>query len=478
MTILGRGELALRLVPLLFGIGTIAIAFWIGRRWMGPSGAAVLVLLCTFGQSIAHYAFEAKHYSADTFWAALLPALAARVTESDEAATIVRRSVLWWLAAAVGQMLANGALLVAPGCALFLGASILRRDGRAAARFALFGLLFLAAFGLHYQLSLRATHESAYLRSYWTDAIPPAWMGLSDRVRWIGGHLGALALNPGGTGWRVMFWACAVAGLALTGRRALGLAFATVPLSAFVLAGLGIVPLYERFVLWMVPALYVGVALLIDRAARVLREPFPRRGWQAAMVSAVVLVVASAVCLDVYGRGGNEVLERTSDQKQQLDDRAAVRWLVGQLKPGDALLTSHLGWPAVWWYGDISIANADAAGVVKHPSAVPLLEAGYVEPGPQCDDDVLRESLKGYRRVLVYLGFEGPPGYDFLALDALDRIGGIEAFREYSERGRAAVIDLHDRAARRRTLGEVSPKTAANAGLLSGCLRVGPARRW
>src|SRR5437667_5398037 len=48
--VLGTGERALRLVPLIFGLGTLATAVWIGRRWMGAIGPAVLALLCSFGQ--------------------------------------------------------------------------------------------------------------------------------------------------------------------------------------------------------------------------------------------------------------------------------------------------------------------------------------------------------------------------------------------------------------------------------------------
>ena len=46
MAIFGTGELAMRAVPLLFGIATVGVAAWIGRRWMGRIAGAVLVVLC------------------------------------------------------------------------------------------------------------------------------------------------------------------------------------------------------------------------------------------------------------------------------------------------------------------------------------------------------------------------------------------------------------------------------------------------
>jgi hypothetical protein len=470
----GTGERALRLLPLLFGIATIVVAVWSGRRWMSPIGAAVLVLLFTFGPSVSHYVFEAKHYSADTFWAALLPALAVWATEGDDVATRNRRSLIWWIAAAVGQMLANGALLVAPGCALFLVASVLRRDGRRATLvFALSGLIWLVSFGLHYQLSLRATHGSGYLRAYWASELPPASAGFVDRARWIGDRLEPLARDPAGTDWVVSLWVCAALGLTV-GRKSLGAVFATVPLSAFVLSGLGVVPLYQRFVLWIVPALYVGLAMLIDRAALVIRDGYRRRPSHLAL-AVPVLVVACAVGIDICIHGKRDIAGRTPDYQSHLDDRAAVRWLMARIGPGDALVTTRLAWPAIWWYGNISIANDHAVGL---PDGVALLQVEYVRPGSQCGDVRLREDLKRYRRVLTYFGFDAAPGFDSLLLHELDELGAIEAFSAFSTHGLAAVINLQHPAAAQLTLHEVSPKIANTAVPLDGCARLEPAKRW
>ena len=53
---LGANEMALRLAPALFGIGMLLCALWIGQRWMGPIGAMVFALLCSFGQWLSFYA--------------------------------------------------------------------------------------------------------------------------------------------------------------------------------------------------------------------------------------------------------------------------------------------------------------------------------------------------------------------------------------------------------------------------------------
>lgn len=246
-----------------------------------------------------------------------------------------------------------------------------------------------------------------------------------------------------------------------------------------VLAGLRIVPLYERFVLWIVPALYVGLALAIDRAARVIHEAPRSRRWPLAIFAMLVLSASGIVCADIFTRGWNDIARgRPAQSKHSLDDRAAVKWLSARLRPGDAVITTRLAWPAIWWYGDISISNADAGGVVHHPGGIPLLEVTHSDSPSTCDGDALREGLKGSRRALVYLGFRDiPEGFDYLLLHALDRIGSVEAFREYDVLGRVAVFDLQHPAASELTLDLMSQPTFENR-TLRGCAHVRPVRRW
>lgn len=474
----GTGELGVRFVPFLFGIGTIVVSLWIGRRWMTAPGAAALVLLCAFGPWVSHFFFEAKHYSADAFFALLLPALAAWAIEGGDERTRFRRALTWWIVAAAGQMLANGALLVAPGCALYLVAFAWKRDGqRAALLVAGAGIVWLAAFGVHYQFALRFTHESEYLRTYWANEVPRSSMGIVDRARWIGARFDALAANPGGTEWWVTLWVCAALGLAFGGRLALGLAFATVPLAAFILAGLRLVPLYDRFSLWIVPALYVGVARAIDGAVQATLHGPRRRRWASAMVATPLLLAGGVLCADIYIRGIGRI--NFPQHKHSLHDRDAVHWLMTRLQPGDAVMTTRLGWPAVWWYGNISIAGADSDGVVPHPNGVALLEVKHAAPGATCGEDRLLDALNGYRRVLVYIGFrDAPPGFDYLLLHTLNRRGTVQAFTRYSGLGLAVVFDLRGPAAADLAPDLVSPTTPENPEPLEGCVKVGPARRW
>lgn len=481
----GTSERAMRLVPVLFGIGTLATAVWIGRRWMGPVGAAALALLCSLGQWLTLYSLELKQYSADMSWGLLLPALAAWVIEprADESTKLTRRAAVWWTAAAIGHWFANGALLVTPACSVVLWVMLWRRGGwRSALAFALLGLGWIASFGLHYALALRDTLGSEYLSGYWAFALPPASAGLGGTLRWLGGQFQPFAVKPGGASLWLLFWLAAASGFVVGSSPRLGLVLATVPFSAFALAGLRVVPLYERLSLWVVPALYAGVALLIDGAVLFGWRAHARGRRTGVAVALVVAFVGFVVCYDIYWNGREDMrFGRPFDSHHQLDDRTAVRWLMAERQPGDVLMTSHLALPAVWWYGGIPIANAAAAGS-RQQDGSPILEVGYVDPGPDCRHNELRNALNDQPRVLVYFGFrfdDVPKGFDDLVLDRLAELGTITANRSFAGVGRAAMIDLRLPADASRTVASPPGTRPADVpARLPGCLAVRLARRW
>jgi hypothetical protein len=472
MTVLGTGETALRAVPLLFGIATVGVAVWVGQRWMGRIAAAVFVVLCWISPLLAHYRFEVKHYTADILFGLLLPALAVWATEADRSEDRTRRVWLWWIAAVAGHWVSNGALFVAPACAIFLSVAVWRRDGgRAAAWCSLGGLMWLASFGLSYLITLRYTLNNTFLRSLWiTEMLPPS-LGITGTMQWFLDRLEPLALNPGGTALWTIFWASAICGWAFSVRRPLGLVLAGVPVSAFALAA--VVPLHQRFSIWMVPALYTGVALLIDRAIRLGSDAVGRRRWALLAVASLVLFVQFRLCADILTRGKVDLdARRRSTDKHRLDDRAAVRWLMSQWKPGDVLMTTHLALPAVWWYGMIPISDEGGSGSTRSDGS-PVYEIG---PTTDCPSRQFEDALKNHGRVLLYLGFDVTPGFDRVLLTNLAQFGGMSAYREFSQLGLAAVIDSRTPASGSiPRLNRTATSEHVDAG---GCVGAQRAARW
>src|SRR5258708_7309133 len=100
--IFGYGEQALRLVPMLFGVGGVILAYAFGRRRLNGAGTLALVTLVSFNAANLNYGDQVKHYSADMFWALLL--IAAAFWLLDDLGS-PRRWVTWWSLAAVGSWL-------------------------------------------------------------------------------------------------------------------------------------------------------------------------------------------------------------------------------------------------------------------------------------------------------------------------------------------------------------------------------------
>jgi hypothetical protein len=231
-------------------------------------------------------------------------------------------------------------------------------------------------------------------------------------------------------------------------RRLVGLVFAAVPVSGALLAALRLVPLYERLSLWIVPALYVGLAYFVETFARMVAVAGgPARPFRwPRIASAAGLVLGLSVIADVVVHGIEDVRDsRPRDSHHELDDRAAVRWLMQAHEPGDVVMTTKLALPALWWYGRIPMAGPGLDGS-RQPDGGPILRIGYRDPGPKCAQDSLRMALEGQRRVLVYFGFrvdDVPHGFDDLLLERLRRLGRITDDQAFSGRGRVVIVDLH-----------------------------------
>jgi hypothetical protein len=406
----------------------------------------------------------------------MLPAQAAWALEAERPRDHLRRSTRWWLSAAVGHWFANGALFVTPACALLLFAVTWRRHGpRAAFVFALVGTIWLASFAAHYQWSLQYTHHSSFLRPYWESQLPAASAGLIGTGRWVIDRLEPFAQNPAGTALWAGLWLSAFCGFALGARPALGAVFATVPLSAVVLASLRLVPLHQRFSLWVVPALYLGLVLAVDGAVRQARLAVARRRWARFALSLTLALVGLRVSADIVRRGRDDLDLVRPATKHGLDDRAAVRWLMQQRRPGDAVMTTRLGWPAVWWYAGMSIADPTAVGA-RQADGSAMYEMAHLPPGPGCRQDQLSEVLRDHPRVLVYLGFRDvPPGFESLLLRALKSLGDVSDYAEFST-SLAAVVDLRGGVANESR--SQAPPAAAGAGDLDGCIGAQAAHRW
>jgi hypothetical protein len=162
---LGRSEYALRLVPLLAGLATLALLPRVARRYATRPALPLGVALVALAPFLVYYASEVKPYALDALCAlavlALAHDLARRPRDGRLAAGFCAfGTAALWLSQPVAFMLA--------GTGLVLGARALRRgDGRALALLAGTAAAWAASFAGAYLYARHQLEDPAYMRAFW-----------------------------------------------------------------------------------------------------------------------------------------------------------------------------------------------------------------------------------------------------------------------------------------------------------------------
>ena len=485
ITTFGTDDRTVRAVPVFFGIATLWVACWMGRRWMTPLSAAVFVTLCGIAPWMVFYSLEVKPYSADAFWALLLVALTVWAAEpAKEQSLSLRRTAIWWSVAAIGQWFSFAAAFVIPACALVLCAAAWRAGKRCALIVSAQAAIWLVCFAAHYGFSIRTASHDPFLRAYWAAGFPATGAGVRDSLAWLLQQMEPIAAHPGGTVHWIPFWmtvACGTAVLVIK-RPMMGFVIVLVPISSFLFAILHVVPLADRLALWTIPALYAAIAVAAGDAFEWVRAGRAAHNRAAMALAVAVSVGAMLVSADIVGTGRAHFT--VGGNNHGLDDGRAVRVLAQLRQPGDVVLTKRLGLPAVWWYGKIDIADP-GAGRRVHDGAQ-LLEIWHVWLGTEgcrrrTQLRALEESLAGVSRAAVYLGFDSktPPGFQELVLNDLSRIGTRVFYSPVGTEGVVAIYDLRKKPEMLTAdASTVEPDRSSQSGPLDGCVGIRPAERW
>jgi hypothetical protein len=161
-----------------------------------------------------------------------------------------------------------------------------------------------------------------------------------------------------------------------------------------------------------------------------------------------------------------------------LDDRSSIRWLLANHHAGDAVLTTHYGLVALWWYGGIPVGNPDRGGSL--PDGSPVFEVTHAPARSDCTEWRRRMSaaLGDRPRAIAYLGFRmnvAPVGFDNLLLDELGRRGRLDGYKEYAEVSRLAVFDLTATSTGTLVVPHQQERFPVTA---RGCVKIVRAARW
>lgn len=273
---LGLSEYAVRLFPLLCGIGAL-LAFWrLARAVLPPFATLVAVGSFAVGTYMARHAVEFKPYAGDQLAAVMLLYVAVRWYE--------QRNVRWLLlltpVAALSLTLSFPAIFVAGGVGIMLLWPVAR--SRSARSYLLYSL-FVVAVVIIFALLLVATVSSQYqasasvMKPYWQASFPPR--ALWSLAWWLLDiHTGNMLAHPfggrnfGSAGTLVV---CIIGGITLFRRKPLTDVAAPTP-----------APISSR---WLLGLLLAPFALTLIAAA-MHRYPY---GGSAR----VAMHLAPAICL-------------------------------------------------------------------------------------------------------------------------------------------------------------------------------------
>jgi uncharacterized membrane protein len=335
----GSGELALRLLPCLAGIGAIVATFVLARRLAGEAAAWLAAALLALSASFLAYAHQLKHYTYDALFTVLLILL-----YEAYAASRTRRSMIAFVAIACvsfGFSFTTPFVLAGIAAAELIRSLSERRgpDTQLAAGFAIAGAVFVALFFVAHSGDVTQPNLQAYFVEAWLPLGVPSELP-RFLVRQIANIL-ELAGSPSAVAVVLILGAGLVAA-ARSGRAAIAWTFGVAVTANLVASALHLYPFGDtRTSLYLAPLVCclvaTGLAQLLTAAAH------PRLALVAFLGLAYPLFGFPAIGqVKTYLTTGRPV-ENIRDAATLVASRAA---------PGDGIVVTETAIPPFiyYWY--------------------------------------------------------------------------------------------------------------------------------
>jgi hypothetical protein len=329
-TVLGISEYTLRLYPLLMGLATLLLFYWVGKQIQPHALLLGLALLATSSIHI-RYATEFKQYITDGTFALLLTGLALQIVSNPS-----RRSImLLAVTGGVAVWFSHPAIFVLAGVGtVLLVDSLRRRDWQTTIMLVAMGAVqavsFLCVYLLFYQSVTHSTEIAAMMNRYWQDEF--LRFSVESFVRlfleifvWVGG-------------FNIVLLVLSIFGFIIGVRQvnSLQLALLLSPLVFMALASmLELYPASDRFLLFILPSIILVTSLGWWSALENILQAHRRVGW-AMLVLLLALIV---VRLDI--------------PQYKMEARDAFQW-IQTFSPSDdvVLATSRMGRIATYYQYD------------------------------------------------------------------------------------------------------------------------------
>jgi len=399
---LGTSERSLRLVSLIFGLGSLPLMLAVSRRVLNDGGVALAMGLFSFLGPLIYYSNEVKPYACDV--AASLAILLAMLDWWDRPRT---RNAL--VAAGVGVLaifLSFPAIFVLAGCAIWM---LVRMKQ---VRLVLcVGGVWLAAMAVDYFLFLRVSMRGEgrpHVIHFWQarNAFMPhdPWAA----IQWVFSDLVEIARNPGAM-W-LDYPDAAIIGLAV------GIAVMTqcggkwllilAPLPVVLIASEEkLYPFADRLALFFVPMYLLIIALGMES----LWSNLAAKAAAVAIVGCIFLPTAQhAVGYMIVPPGREESLQ-------------AYRWVAQRMHVGDGVYLSRFAQPSFEYY------QSEAGWPVQ----IVRSAAVHVQGGPGLQPADVFDAVKacaGRGRIwLIQIHPDDTESFDTEAItrDAFDQIGAV-----------------------------------------------------
>jgi hypothetical protein len=260
--LLGSSEMALRLVPLLCGIGSLFLFLAVARRFLHAPTVPVAVGLFAISDPVVYYASEVKQYSGDVAVTLLLYLLTESLFDAHPARA---RVIVATLAGCVAIWFSFPAVFVLAGiglAAFWIAAK--KSIGRSMLLLSVPAVLWFGSFLLYYVASLRDSVRINHdLMTYWRDAFAPFPPRSVSDVLWYKRSFFDVFSFPGGLTFVGIAAIALILGANELRRRDQGKFLSLLlPIVVVLLASaLHRYPFQGRLILFLVPSLFLFVAL-------------------------------------------------------------------------------------------------------------------------------------------------------------------------------------------------------------------------
>jgi uncharacterized membrane protein len=340
ITLLGNGELILRLPAVIAGGFALILFYLLLRRFLSPAGLLPALALFAFSERLIYYTSELKQYIFDTFSIlVVLCILAYKTPRPEEQAPSGRRWLPLLIAGIVLVWFSHPVVFALAG----VGLALLWQNRRNRYQILQIGLVilgWLVSFGGVYLLSIDSLASNDFLMDYWRDYFMPMppWSNPTLLINTLSATVSFFVAQI--LPWLSLLLLAGGLLYLLRAHRTFGLALGLTLLAAFGASSLGQYPLGGRMLVFAAPVSLALVGAAFEGLYRVLGRA--RRD--------LALIVTAALALFLLAPSATLALERFQAPRMQENMHPALRTLSARHQPGDVIYIYPWAEPAFRYY--------------------------------------------------------------------------------------------------------------------------------